>query len=151
MKIRSAQNVGKVFISRKKTFPAPFGALPGHFLRGPEKSKKSQNFAYFPWWALAAIHPRWGYWYCFTQMKAVMLDAGFCEESKFRNNLLSCKTRLLIGICHLRKILANSRRFVILLRIFGHSMALFGVRRGFKMILSHRAPPSLNMSSYRAI
>ena len=30
-------------------------------------------------------------------------------------------------------------------------MALFGVRRGLKMILSHRAPSSLNMSSYRAI
>ena len=29
--------------------------------------------------------------------------------------------------------------------------ALFGVRRGLKMILSHRAPSSLNMSSYRAI
>ena len=26
-----------------------------------------------------------------------------------------------------------------------------GVRRGFKMLLSHRAPSSLNMSSYRAI
>ena len=37
--------------------PAPFGALPANFLRGPEKSKKCQNFAYFPWWALAAIHP----------------------------------------------------------------------------------------------
>ena len=30
-------------------------------------------------------------------------------------------------------------------------MGHFWVRRGFKMILSHRAPPSLNMSSYRAI
>ena len=48
-------------------------------------------------------------------------------------------------------ILANSRRFFTFLRIFGHSMALFGVRRGFKMILSHRAPSSFNMSSYRAI
>ena len=37
IKIRSAQNVGEVFLSRKKTFPAPFGALPGHFLRGLEK------------------------------------------------------------------------------------------------------------------
>ena len=37
------------------------------------------------------------------------------------------------------------------LRMFGHFMGLFGVRRGFKMILSHRAPSSLNMSSYRAI
>ena len=48
IKIRSAQNVGKVFLSRKKTFPAPFGAFPGHFLRGPEKSKKCQNVPYFP-------------------------------------------------------------------------------------------------------
>ena len=47
--------------------------------------------------------------------------------------------------------LANSRRFFTFLRIFGHFMALFGVRRGFKMILSHRALTSLNMSSYRAI
>ena len=46
---------------------------------------------------------------------------------------------------------ANSRRFFTFLRIFGHFMALFGVRRGFKMILSHRALTSLNMSSYRAI
>ena len=30
-------------------------------------------------------------------------------------------------------------------------VTLFGVRRGFKMILSHRAPSSLNMSSYRTI
>ena len=40
IKIRSAQNVGKVWISRKKNLPAPFGAIPGHFLLGPEKSKK---------------------------------------------------------------------------------------------------------------
>ena len=52
IKIRSAQNVGKVWISLKKNLPAPFGALPGHFLRGPAKSKKCQNFAYFPWWAI---------------------------------------------------------------------------------------------------
>ena len=51
------------FFMPEKGVPAPFGAIPGHFLCGPEKSKKCQNFAYFPWWALAAIHPRWGYWY----------------------------------------------------------------------------------------
>ena len=44
IQIRSAQSVGKVWISRKKTFPAPFGAIPGHFLRGPEKSKKLPIF-----------------------------------------------------------------------------------------------------------
>ena len=48
IKIHSAQNVGKVWISRKKNLPAPFGAFPGNFLRGPEKSKKCQTFAYFP-------------------------------------------------------------------------------------------------------
>ena len=58
--IRSAQNVGKVWISRKKILPALFGAISGHFFHGPNKSKKSYLFAYFPWWALAAIHPRWG-------------------------------------------------------------------------------------------
>ena len=31
-------------------------------VQDPAKSRKCQNFAYFPWWALAAIHPRWGYW-----------------------------------------------------------------------------------------
>ena len=41
--------------------------------------------------------------------------------------------------------------FLLFLQIFGHSIGLFGVRRGFKMILSHRAPSSLDMSSYRAI
>ena len=47
--------------------------------------------------------------------------------------------------------LASSRRFFTFLRIFDDSMAPFGVRRGFKMIGSHRALSSLNMSSYRAI
>ena len=37
IKIRVAQNVGKVWISRKKNLLAPFGALPGNFLRGPKK------------------------------------------------------------------------------------------------------------------
>ena len=34
IQIRSAQNVGKVWISRKKTSRAPFGAIPGNFLHG---------------------------------------------------------------------------------------------------------------------
>ena len=55
------------------------------------------------------------------------------------------------GGTHTYIFLANSRRFFTFLRIFGHFMALFVVRRGFKMILSHMAPSSLNMSSYRAI
>ena len=57
IKIRSAQNISKIFLSRKKTFPAPFGALPANFLRGPEKSKKRPIFAYFLWWANALGKP----------------------------------------------------------------------------------------------
>ena len=60
IKIRSAQNVGNIFLSRKKTFPAPFGALWAQFLRGPEKSKKYKNFAYFPWWANGPYSPGLG-------------------------------------------------------------------------------------------
>ena len=53
IKIRSAQNVGKAWISRKKIILALFGAIWGHFFHGPKKSTKCQNFAYFslvgPW------------------------------------------------------------------------------------------------------
>ena len=46
---------------------------------------------------------------------------------------------------------ATPTSFEIFLDHFLIFIALFGVRKGFKMILSHRAPCSLNMSSYRAI
>ena len=48
-KIRSAQNVGEVWISPEKNFPAPFGAIPGHFLHEPTKIPKHTKFAYLPW------------------------------------------------------------------------------------------------------
>ena len=38
IQIRSAQNVGKVWISRKKILLAPFGAIPGHFFMGQKKT-----------------------------------------------------------------------------------------------------------------
>ena len=66
IKIRSAQNVGKVWISRKQILPAPFGAIPGHFFHGPEKSKKCTKFAYFPWWA----HPATKSGKCYTKFLA---------------------------------------------------------------------------------
>ena len=44
-----------------------------------------------------------------------------------------------------------SRGLHIFLGHFWIFIALLGVRRGLKMILSHRAPSSLNMSSYRTI
>ena len=65
IKIRVVQNVGKVWISRKKKLPAPFGAIPGIFLRGPETTRKKTTFVrpfllFYRFGALAAIHPRWG-------------------------------------------------------------------------------------------
>ena len=44
----------------EKSVPAPFGALPAHFFRGPEKSKNCSNFAYFPWWAHGPYSPGLG-------------------------------------------------------------------------------------------
>ena len=51
VKIRHAQNAGKVQISRKKQLPAPFGAISGNFFHGPKNQKKYINVAYFPWWS----------------------------------------------------------------------------------------------------
>ena len=44
------------FSSRKKTFLAPFGALPGNFLRGPAKI---QNLPIFLGGPMGPIHPLW--------------------------------------------------------------------------------------------
>ena len=60
IKIRSAQIVGEVFFMPEKSVPTPFGALPAHFFRGPEKSKNCSNFAYFPWWAHGPYSPGLG-------------------------------------------------------------------------------------------
>ena len=48
-------------------------------------------------------------------------------------------------------LMGKNQYFLILFYFFGPSMAVLGVRSGFKMILSHRAPSSLNMSSYGTI
>ena len=45
------------FFMPEKGVPAPFGALPAHFFRRPEKSKNCSNFAYFPWWAHGPYSP----------------------------------------------------------------------------------------------
>ena len=59
-RVRSAQNVGKVWISWKKILLASFGAIPGHFLHGPEKCKKCTKIVYFPWWANGPYSPGLG-------------------------------------------------------------------------------------------
>ena len=61
IQIRSAQNVGKVWISRKKILLALFHIISGNFLREPEKSKKKNRFfVYFPWWAHGPCSPGLG-------------------------------------------------------------------------------------------
>ena len=66
-KIKNSQNQNPFcpkcrqgFFMPEKGVPAPFGALPAHFLRGPEKSKNCPNFAYFPWWAHGPYSPGLG-------------------------------------------------------------------------------------------
>ena len=59
--IRSAYNVGKVWISWKKILLAPFGAIPTHFLHGPEKSKNAQKNPIFLGGPMGPIHPVWGW------------------------------------------------------------------------------------------
>ena len=56
IQIRSAQNVGKVFLSRKNIFPAPFGAFPGYFLRGPENPKDIKILLIFLGGPMGPIH-----------------------------------------------------------------------------------------------
>ena len=66
-KIKSSQNQNpfcpncrRGFFMPEKSVPAPFGALPAHFFRRPEKSKNCPNFAYFPWWAHGPYSPGLG-------------------------------------------------------------------------------------------
>ena len=47
IQIRSAQNVGKAWISREKILPALFGAIPGHFLHGPKNPKNAKQMHIF--------------------------------------------------------------------------------------------------------
>ena len=42
IQIRSAQNVGKVWISRKQILPAPFGAIWGIFFMDRKNQKKNK-------------------------------------------------------------------------------------------------------------
>ena len=59
IQIYVAQNVGKLWISRKKNFPFPFGVISDHFLHGPNKSQKVLS-AYFPWWGHGPYSPGLG-------------------------------------------------------------------------------------------
>ena len=59
IRIRVAQNVGKVWSSRKKK-TAPFGAISGNFFHGPAKIQTCIFVRYFPWWANGPFLPGLG-------------------------------------------------------------------------------------------
>ena len=69
------------FSMPEKGVPAPFGALPAHFLRGPEKSKNCQNFAYFPWWANGPYSPGLGPLLLSTRGGAIGMFSSFLTIS----------------------------------------------------------------------
>ena len=52
IKVQVAQNVSKVWISQKKIFPAPFGAISCNLFHGLEQSKKCVLFSLVGQWAL---------------------------------------------------------------------------------------------------
>ena len=61
IQIRSAQNVGKVWTSRKKKLPAPFGAIPGHFSMDQKTSNLAKCLPIFLGGPMGPIHPVWGH------------------------------------------------------------------------------------------
>ena len=77
----------------EKGVPAPFGALPAHFFRRPEKSKNCTNFAYFPWWAHGPYSPGLGPLLLSTRGGAI--------------GILPKYASLLITACHLVSLMEN--------------------------------------------
>ena len=55
-----AQNVGKVWISWKKTFLAPFGAISGNFFHGPKQIQKMFKICLFSLVGPQALFARFG-------------------------------------------------------------------------------------------
>ena len=59
--IRSAQNVGKVWISRKKSSWAHLGQSEAIFSMDRKNAKNAQNLPIFLGGPMGPIHPVWGW------------------------------------------------------------------------------------------
>ena len=81
------------FLCQKKNVPAPFGTLPAHFLRGPEKSKNCPNFVNFPWWANGPYSPGLGPLLLLPQ---VSNSAAYSNRSMLRKVSLSVRNNCLL-------------------------------------------------------
>merc|ERR1711924_225845 len=60
IKIRSAQNVDKVLISRKETFRPYLGSFSTMFPVAGKVQQLYIFFAYFPWWSNRVLFTRFG-------------------------------------------------------------------------------------------
>ena len=60
IQIRSAQNVGKVWISWKKTSWPHLGPSQAIFSMDRKNAKNVKKNAYFPWWAIGPLFTRFG-------------------------------------------------------------------------------------------
>ena len=85
IQIRSAQNVGKVWISRKKSSWPHLGPSQAIFSMDPKTLKFANKLPIFlggptgpihPVWAFAAIHPRWGNMFYHFQVQTGEAAAG---------------------------------------------------------------------------
>ena len=61
MQIRSAQNVGKVWISRKKSFRPHLGPSQAIFSMDRKNGKNAQHFPIFLGGPMDPIHPVWSH------------------------------------------------------------------------------------------
>ena len=145
----------------KKNLLAPFGAIPGNFSMCRKNKNREQKIYLLPIllggpmspiqvWALAAIHPRWGdrylLWNAEHSAQLWGTQLGSLKWLGMWVTIHNCYQQP-----HPVWIAARVQFFfpffAILLIFTGH----LWVRKGPEMIGSHRAPSSLNMSSYRTI
>ena len=63
IQIRSAQNVGKVWVTRNKSSWPPLGPSQAIFCMDRKKSKKCQKMSIFLGGPMGPIHPVWGCWH----------------------------------------------------------------------------------------
>ena len=88
--INVAQNDGKVWISRKKRFQAPFGGIPGHFSMDPKNDKNVIFLSIFLGGPKGPIHPVWG---CAgvnlldSQSRVIRVKSAFCLSTKPKGKL----------------------------------------------------------------
>ena len=81
IRIRSIQNVGKVWISRKKSSWSLLGPFQANFSMGRKKYKKSDSPTHFPWWANGPYSPGLGSLERLTARVTCVASSGECGDT----------------------------------------------------------------------